>query len=82
MSERYQFTSRDKGLIAADVLLLQKLATAPITKPGQLKTVTKVILALPRSRSDARIECQHHGYQSNPQICRFHRDLLLMGYRH
>jgi len=48
MSERYQFTSRDKSLIEAAVLLLRKLATAPMTKPGQLKTVTKVLQALLR----------------------------------
>lgn len=48
MSERYKFTSRDKSLIAAAVLLLRKLATAPMTKPGQLKTVTKVLQALLR----------------------------------
>ena len=46
MSERYQFTSRDKSLIEAGILLLRKLATAPMTKPGQLKTVTKVLGAL------------------------------------
>jgi hypothetical protein len=48
MSERYQFTSRDKSLIEAGILLLRKLATAPMTKPGQLKTVTKVLEALLR----------------------------------
>lgn len=48
MSERYQFTSRDHSLIEAAVLLLRKLATAPMTKPGQLKTVTKVLQALLR----------------------------------
>jgi hypothetical protein len=46
MSERYQFTSRDKSLIEAGILLLRKLATAPMTKPGQLKTVTKALQAL------------------------------------
>jgi hypothetical protein len=46
MSERYRFTSRDKSLIEAGILLLRKLATAPMTKPGQLKTVTKVLQAL------------------------------------
>jgi hypothetical protein len=48
MSERYLFTSRDKSLIEAGILLLRKLATAPMTKPGQLKTVTKVLEALLR----------------------------------
>ena len=46
MSERYQLTSRDKSLIESGILLLRKLATAPMTKPGQLKTVTKTLQAL------------------------------------
>ena len=46
MIGNYNLNTRDKSLINAATLLLRKVATARITKPGQLLTVTKLLHVL------------------------------------